>query len=589
MLHPDKLHGRDKEDQLGAIALFNRVQKAHDILADVKKRSLYDTLGHEGLKISDDPETMQLITSATYADEMRERFKFFEKIAKEAELAKLSRPQGSISVNINAVELFDYLDEDKEEDFIDENSLPLPNVSVTSIDINQSATVPFADQMISLEGSLNTSKGDGSGHVGTGLKRMLFDSSWVEVQFLVGRGPIFVIKGFRSIGLRGTLNGNLILPIKFATSAKSSSIFRTLPLFDLVFGQKICDNLHASFSLKSSLQRIGSSLTYNWGKSQLRLHLNRGIRSWSIKGECTYPIEQYGARISLAAGISSREYSIQYGLSKNLTTLSSIGMDVVLGTSSGVTLNIKYNYGSQNFRFNFLLYDEILLSAIFYGTIVPVAVYSCVNSLIVKPYQEQQKRHKIQAGRAQNSAKLAEMQKEALSLQKLWQSNYQKSVQQENEKNGLVIEKAFFGSAERIRQLKDQANFTLSSPLIDLFEVTIPLQCQVKESSLHLPNGSKVSTCPLPHYITCLSFEHLLLSHLSLSLFFSTLHLLYRFTTLVSVILVSRKGNNFTFNTPTVEKSPRSPSPMMLLSQYRIQMTYDLHTYFRYLNLPNTC
>ena len=551
MLHPDKLHGRDKEEQLGAISLFNKVQKAHAILADVKKRTLYDTLGHEGLKISDDPETMQLIASASYADEMRERFKVLEKIAKEAELAKLSRPQGSISVNINAVEIFDYLDEDREEEFIDEDSLPLPNVSVTSIDIHQSATVPFADQSISLEGNLNTSKGDGSGHVGTGLKRILSDSSWVEVQFLIGRGPIFVIKGFRSFGQRGTLNANLILPIKIATSTKSASFLATFPVFDLVLGRKLSENLHGSLSFKTSLSRIGSSFTYNWGKTQLRLHLSRGRRSWSAKAECTHPIEQLNAKVAFAAGISSREYSIQYGVSKNLTKLSSIGMDIVLGTSSGVTLKVRYNYGSQNFLFNFLLYDEILLSAIFYGTFVPLAVYSCVNSLVVKPYQEQQKRQKVESGRIHNSAKLAEMQQEALSLQKLWQTNYQKIVQQETEKNGLVIVKAFFGSAKRIRQLKEEASLTLSSPLADLFEVTIPLQCQVKESSLHLPNGSKVSNLSLLNHLPSLHASISLspLCH-SLSPF---LFILCRFTTLASVILVSRRRKNFTFNTPTVE------------------------------------
>lgn len=506
MVHPDKHYGSDKEISHDAVTFFNKVQRAHQVLTDAKKRALYDTLGHEGLKLSDDPESMQLVTSASYAEEMRERFKFLEKIAKEAELAKLSRPQGSISVNINSVELFDYLDESKEEEFIDENSLPLPNMSVTSIDIHQSVAVPFAGSTVSLEGDLNTSKGDGSGHVATGLKRVISDASWVEVQFLIGRGPIFVIRGFRSFNQRGTFNANLILPIKLATSSKSGSFLGLFPRLDLVYGRKLTENLHASLSLKTSVSRIGSSFTYNYGKSQFRLHLSRGRRTWSAKAECSHAIDSLRAKVALGAGISTKEYSIQYGIAKDLTSLSAIGMDVVLGTSSGVTLKVRYTYGSQNFLFNFLLYDEILLSAIFYGTLVPILVYSCVNSLVVNPYKQLKQREKDEADRSQNSARLAEMQREAVALQKLWQTNYEKSLQQESEKNGLVIEKAFFGSVQRIRELMDENNLNPSSPLPDLFEVTIPLQCQVRDSSLHLPTGSKVSTPYIIH--SPLALEH---------------------------------------------------------------------------------
>lgn len=459
-------------------------------MVDEKKRALYDALGQEGLKLADDPENMQLVTASSFANEIQERFKYYKKLAKEARLAKMSRPQGSITVNVNAVEVFDYLDSER-EDLIDDDASTLPNVSVSSIDINQSVAVPLTESardLVMLGGNLTSEKGTGSGHFSSCFRRIISDKSWVQIQFIIGRGPIFVINGFRSIGLNSRLEGNLYMPLKFTTIG-SSPFVKFTPILELVFGHRLTKQLYGSLILKG--KTIGSSFVYTSGESQYQILVNGGLRSWSIKAYCTRKIRFLDGKIRLGAKIDSNGYSIEYGLIKTVSYLSSFSMAIMIGQRDGVTLKLRYSYGSQNFNFNILLYDEILPSAIFYGTIFPIIAYSCIDSLIIKPYKERENNSELELERSQNKAKLLQLKSEANALKKLWTETYNKILQEETDKNGLIIQVALYGSVKSIEHLKKEKTFDATS-FFDIFDVKVPLQCQVKDSSLHLPTGSKV-------------------------------------------------------------------------------------------------
>lgn len=496
MFHPDKHNLSDQNTKQSAVIFFNKIKKAHDTLVDETKRALYDALGEEGLKLADDPQSMQLVTAAAARNEIKERFKYYKQIAKEAQLAKMSRPEGSITVNVNAVEIFDYLDTEKEQYFIDDDSMPLPNVSVASIDINQSITVPItnsARDLFILGGNMTSEKGYGSGQFTSNFRRMISDKSWVEIEFIIGRGPIFVIRGFRSFGQNNRIELNSFFPLKISTVG-SSSFVRFNPIFELIFGRRLTKQLYGSLILKFlGRNSIGSSLVYTVGESRYQILLSRGFTSWSIKGYLTRKIEFLNAKVRLGAKLATDGYSIEYGLIKNVSDLTSISMAVIVGLPEGVSVKLRYSYGSQDFVFNVQLYDEILPSAIFYGTIVPIIAYSCVDTLIIKPYQEREKKNELEVERRHKLNKLLEMKTEAVALQKLWSQTYEKVLKEETDKNGLIINEALYGSAKRITQLLREENVDASS-FSDLFDVKVPLQCQVKDSCLHLPTGSKVST-----------------------------------------------------------------------------------------------
>ena len=84
---------------------------------------------------------------------------------------------------------------------------------------------------------------------------------------------------------------------------------------------------------------------------------------------------------------------------------------------------------------------------------------------------------------------LEKAKQEAMEAIRLMKSNYERIMDVENIKGGLIIEQAWYGT------------FGTSNKLID---VTIPLQCLVHNSRLMLPaSESKVSYLGLPwFYVT---------------------------------------------------------------------------------------
>jgi hypothetical protein len=104
--------------------------------------------------------------------------------------------------------------------------------------------------------------------------------------------------------------------------------------------------------------------------------------------------------------------------------------------------------------------------------------------------------------------RIAEKRREAQQAVNLMQATYARISQ--NEKNGLLIVVAIYGSADQIEGYNSTAGSTSSasssgntSPISmpsspdrdvpqDCIDVTVPLQCMVQDSKLILVGGSKV-------------------------------------------------------------------------------------------------
>jgi len=85
---------------------------------------------------------------------------------------------------------------------------------------------------------------------------------------------------------------------------------------------------------------------------------------------------------------------------------------------------------------------------------------------------------------------MAELRQEALSAINLMMATMERIVREETEKRGLIIIFAKYGNAELINQSGQSFdNDTLQPNIID---VTVPLQCLVKDSQLILHSTTKV-------------------------------------------------------------------------------------------------
>ena len=79
-------------------------------------------------------------------------------------------------------------------------------------------------------------------------------------------------------------------------------------------------------------------------------------------------------------------FVFNYGITKKITEFSHLNASILIGDKIGVCLNIRVDRASQSFSFPIQLSEEILPSAIFYGSFVPIALYFVVNKFIIEPY-----------------------------------------------------------------------------------------------------------------------------------------------------------------------------------------------------------
>lgn len=123
---------------------------------------------------------------------------------------------------------------------------------------------------------------------------------------------------------------------------------------------------------------------------------------------------------------------------------------------------------------------------IFYATIVPLVVYTVVKKGFVEPFMKEQHAKKVEKQKENNRAKLIEKRKEAQAAIDLMSATYARICSEEEAKKGLIIVKALYG-----KLVSESGDFNRSENVDEVLDVTIPLQCLVKDSKLVLHELSK--------------------------------------------------------------------------------------------------
>lgn len=98
--------------------------------------------------------------------------------------------------------------------------------------------------------------------------------------------------------------------------------------------------------------------------------------------------------------------------------------------------------------------------------------------------QAERKNIEIEKTKRTNEQRMNQKRQEAMAALDLMQHTYERIVQEETERQGLIIVKATYGQTE-----EDNQNEFIKEASID---VTIPVQCLVKDGVLELYNSSKV-------------------------------------------------------------------------------------------------
>lgn len=127
--------------------------------------------------------------------------------------------------------------------------------------------------------------------------------------------------------------------------------------------------------------------------------------------------------------------------------------------------------------------EEIVPAAVFYATITPVCVWFLIKKSIIEPMNEERKNIELQKTKRNNEHRMALKKEEARAAIELMEHTYERIVAEETSKGGIVIQKAIYGKFNM-----EDNNFEADQ----FIDVTIPLQCLIKDKNLMLYKASKV-------------------------------------------------------------------------------------------------
>ncbi|XP_017866175.1 PREDICTED: dnaJ homolog subfamily C member 11 [Drosophila arizonae] len=461
--HPDK--HMDPESKKKAEIMFNRTKRAYEVLSDPHQRAIYDSVGEKGLKT----EGWEIVHRTKTPAEIREEYERLAQAAAERRLQQRTNPRGNITVNVNATEIFTPYDDTE-----------MPRVEIGSMSIAQSIEAPITRKdMIIMSGNLYSSNGTGTGGFMVAGRRLL-NKGWLEVCLGAGNGFLLGLKGGRTLTSKLTLNGgtnmnfqeNGVIPVVFSTLAVQldkhtvgSLTLNAGPQSSMTTQVDHSNDQHAistSFVIGTPHMYFGVSYTRKMLENEMKLKLATKVGTFGFLGE--------------------------YGVEKKVSKYSSLIATVSIGVPSGVILKLKIIRSNQSYVFPIHLSDEIVPAAVFYATVTPIVAWFFVKKTIMDPMEADRKSIEVERTKRQNEQRLAAKKTEAMAAIHLMQSTYNRILKEEQDRRGLIIKRAIYGCInEGTSQFKPEASH----------DVTVPIQCLVRDGTLQLYESSK---CDLPGF-----------------------------------------------------------------------------------------
>ncbi|XP_037977939.2 dnaJ homolog subfamily C member 11 [Plutella xylostella] len=514
MFHPDK-HSTDPTKLKWAEQIFNKVKEAYEVLSDQHKRAIYDTLGKRGLEV----DGWEVIFRTRTPREIREEYERLKREREDRRLQQSANPRGTITLNINATDMFmKYYDE---YDILEEPSI-LPTIEVSGMTIQQSIDAPITlRDTMTLSGNISTQNGIGTGAVNLSNRHLSSEKGWTEVELGIGNGPLLGFKLFRTLSRLMFLNCGTVL--QFTPRGVSPSFISTMALQ--------LDAHSVGYLTYRAGAQGGSSMTTTYVRDSERFHTNTAAQLGSphsfLSFSLMYKMPQQDMKLRLALKAGTFGAIVEYGAEKKVSQHSNISAAVMVGVPTGVMLKLKWTCASQTIVLPIHLCEEVMPSPVFYATVVPLVSWLVLKKLILEPIKRERVDRERQRSMEANFERIQEMQRQALATIELMRETHSRIKSDEEKKKGLVILKALYGKLPQGATSHDMSSETVgdgSPPLspggpCEVIDVTIPVQCLVKDSRLELLEASKSE---LPgFYDPCMGDE----KHLSISyMFHNSLH-----------------------------------------------------------------
>lgn len=384
--HPDK-HNHDERSRKEAEVIFQKIKTAYDILSDPHKRSIYDTLGPEGLKL----EGWKMVRKQMTAQEIREEYLRLQKQQMDNSVAIVAKPHSSFTMELDASELFARKstsdpdnDDDNDDDDDDELFSFLHKVDIRALSTTLGVlTNPSPGHKVTLNAKLGTQNGVGDGIFSTIYDFKYSPKTSFNALYSVGRGPLFGTGFIHEINKKTAISANGLLIF---------STYGISPGLKLTLTHKIREYLRAKVTIREGLnpsvstsliyvnQKLGFEVTNTYKLSDIhhRLSIDFG-----------YSFNNDDSKLSVSLVGSTKEgLAVEYGCQTRVFTINTIGASISLSVHTGITLKLLFLRANQQFNVPIYLSDEVHSAPVFYGTVVPLIAYYITDRYYFKSYRE---------------------------------------------------------------------------------------------------------------------------------------------------------------------------------------------------------
>lgn len=456
LYHPDKYPEKDKKRV--AEKLFSRLKEAYEVLADPRRRAIYDRRGKEGLE-----NDLQLAERITVPVELMEEYEKFHKWWEDRMYIQKSNPSGYFKVYLDATEFISGYD-----DGIKLKKMMFSQSVDASLSTSTSGTVMAAGAVnpYSLFAGLQFA-----------LRHILSNRNWVGIAFMAATQPSLKGEFYHALSNHLYLQGN------------AGIIFSQYGLLldtTLSLTHRITPNTTGQITIKDvNMSSVRAKLVHEFSPKLKGLVVVESSFAQSYtKLQLSYEaFSQY--RFTGSVKISSDgNLWICYGAEHEVAEMTSIGAYVELLSTGGVALRMKLSRTTQSYSVNIALSDEMDIATILYATIVPLGIFACIKALAFTPYLRHRKEKELRSKREAMTKEMAEKRKEAEQAIELMSASIQRIMNIEQARHGLIIREAFYG-----RLFDTSDHYTVEDSKV--IDVRIPLQVMVKDSKLILPATSK--------------------------------------------------------------------------------------------------
>lgn len=454
MYHPDK---HNNVLRGAAETIFHKIQAAYEVLNDPQLRTIYDIYGVEGVENNFNQVALVNLDK----NQIKETYERMLRQKREQEEEMATNPVSFVKCELDATGLLNSVESDHISDIL--------SLRVTNFTLRQSVDAPLTDRdRATITAEVENEGGTGGGSIHTTMRHTFSADTWLHSGVGFGNGFVLTGGGFKKLTnlLYVTCDGTCTFNDGYLSYGGSGMI-----------GCNIDDT--TSLTLNMNRNSIKPVFQKSWDKLHLyisyKLLLDKQILTMKLIRSLQIN-DPNDAQVECAMRLSTNGLVFEYGATKQLTEYSRLGAVLSVGNLTGVILNLSLTRGKHNYSIPINLSDIIEPIAIVYGTCLPVTLFASLHFLVVSPYLKRKKEEEAEQKAHDMAVQIQKARDEAKAAVSLMKESYERCLNIEQIRGGLVLVQAWYGVFGTVGRLID---------------VTIPLQCLISDSKLILSDQSK--------------------------------------------------------------------------------------------------